>query len=500
MIKHLFVSAAVDDGDPTHVQGHNWNADHTIDDPDAVIAALGLATVATTGNVADLTGTIPSARLPAFTGDITTTAGSTVTTLANGAVTNAKMANMATITFKGNITGGSAPPSDLTAAQVTASLNTFTSSLKGLVPPSSGGTINFLRADGQFSPPVLQNAGDPNLLITATKGTLVVDTTNGHLYINTDGSTTWGRLARTDLLSARDLGDGADGAAVFNGSSSVSGFSGPVSNVYTAQRETSFTNATFSNGVVLDMTNGGAIAGFRIFFNGTVTVPSGTATIKYDGNAAIGATGPLGLGNNPQGNNSAAGTSGIQNAGQNGQNAGNWSNHMKGGTGGGGGSSPTNTASTGGTVGNTYSSTVGDIITWEQASLSRINLNNSGILSGGAGGGSGAGTVGIASGGGGGGGGGIGVVGLSVLAGVGTLIIQANGGSGGAGESGAGSNAAGGGGGGGGILFVGYGGSTQPSNLVLRANGGTGGVAQGTGNAGSNGGTGTVKFYPLGPG
>jgi hypothetical protein len=31
---------------------------------------------------------------------------------------------------------------------------TFTSTTKGLVPPSGGGTVNFLRADGQWARPV----------------------------------------------------------------------------------------------------------------------------------------------------------------------------------------------------------------------------------------------------------------------------------------------------------------------------------------------------------
>lgn len=48
---------------------------------------------------------------------------------------------------------GSGGPSLLTAAQVTAFLNTFTSSLQGLVPASGGGTSNFLRADGTWAAP-----------------------------------------------------------------------------------------------------------------------------------------------------------------------------------------------------------------------------------------------------------------------------------------------------------------------------------------------------------
>lgn len=387
------------------------------------------------------------------------------------------------------------------ATTLTAFLNAFTSSLKGLVPASGGGTVNYLRADGQFVPSIPSSAGDPNpLTITATKGSLLRDTTNGNLFINVDGATTWAKLARTDVISVKNLGDGSDGSAIFDGVSAVTGFTGPVSSVYTATREVAFTTGTFSNGVVLDMTAGGSHAGFRIFFNSIVTVTSGTATIKYNGNAAVGTTGGTALGNNPQGNNSAAGAGGIQNAGQAGSNANNWTNRIKGGTGGAGGSSPTNTAGPGGTVGNTFSASIGEILTWEQALLSRINLSNSGIISGGAGGGSGAGTVGIASGGAGGGGAGVGVVGIGVMGTTGTLVIEARGGAGANGGTGGGSNAAGGGGGGGGVLLVGFGGSSQPSNLTIQCPGGAGGSPQGTGNAGSTGGTGSVRFYPLGPG
>jgi len=60
---------------------------------------------------------------------------------------------MAAHTYKGNNTGSSAAPADITSTQLTADLNLFTSSLQGLVPASGGGTTNFLRADGTFAAP-----------------------------------------------------------------------------------------------------------------------------------------------------------------------------------------------------------------------------------------------------------------------------------------------------------------------------------------------------------
>jgi len=49
------------------------------------------------------------------------------------AVTNAKLANMAAHTYKGNATAGSANPTDLTATVLTAELNLATTTLQGLL-------------------------------------------------------------------------------------------------------------------------------------------------------------------------------------------------------------------------------------------------------------------------------------------------------------------------------------------------------------------------------
>jgi Lower baseplate protein N-terminal domain len=117
----------------------------------------GLGALATKSAVdlstADATGILAAARFPALTSDVTTAAGSLVTTIANSVVTNAKLATMPASTIKGNATGGVANPIDLTGTQATALLDPFTTTLKGLVPASGGGTTNFLRADGSFAAP-----------------------------------------------------------------------------------------------------------------------------------------------------------------------------------------------------------------------------------------------------------------------------------------------------------------------------------------------------------
>lgn len=107
-------------------------------------------------------------------GDITVSSSGTVWTIDSGVVSNAKLATVATGTFKGRTTAGTGAPEDLTATQATALLNTFTSSLKGLVPASGGGTSNFLRADGTFAVPPGTGVsdGDKGDITVSSSGTV----------------------------------------------------------------------------------------------------------------------------------------------------------------------------------------------------------------------------------------------------------------------------------------------------------------------------------------
>jgi hypothetical protein len=179
VIKHAFESLVADAGDPDEVGPSEWNAAHVIenntvtyaqlqdvsatdrllgrssggagdveevpctaagraliDDADATAqrATLGLAAVAASGSASDLTtGTLAAARI------------------ADGSLPLAKLVAIAAARILGSVAGGA--PAELTGTQVTALLDAFTTGLKGLVPASGGGTVNFLRADGAFAVP-----------------------------------------------------------------------------------------------------------------------------------------------------------------------------------------------------------------------------------------------------------------------------------------------------------------------------------------------------------
>lgn len=91
---------------------------------DAVSKKHDAATVSDTTSI-DMTiiGQQISAQREALTGDVTAAKNSNATTIANGAVSNAKLANMATQTIKGRNTAGTGDPEDLTAANVRSIIN-----------------------------------------------------------------------------------------------------------------------------------------------------------------------------------------------------------------------------------------------------------------------------------------------------------------------------------------------------------------------------------------
>lgn len=135
----------------------------------ADVAGLGaLATAASVNLSTQATGTLQAAQAPAHTGDVTSAAGSVALAIANNAVTNAKAAQMAANTLKGNNTGATANANDLTVDLVNTMLPVFVASgagsAKGLVPDpgTTAGTTRYLREDGTwFTPPGGGGGGTP---------------------------------------------------------------------------------------------------------------------------------------------------------------------------------------------------------------------------------------------------------------------------------------------------------------------------------------------------
>lgn len=145
------------------------------------IRANYLAKIPANTNAGSLTsGTLSAARMPALTGDVTTTVGTVATTIGANKVTRGMLA----VTSGAAILGatGAGNVSDLTTAQATSILNAMvgdagSGGTKGLVPaPGSGDAAanKFLKADGTWSVPAGGGGG--------------AGTTTNALTINNSGS------------------------------------------------------------------------------------------------------------------------------------------------------------------------------------------------------------------------------------------------------------------------------------------------------------------------
>lgn len=120
------------------------NVDNTADAAKNVLTATKLLTSRTIAMSGDVVWSV------SFDGSGNVTATGTIQV---GAVTLAKMADVATARFFGRIAAGTGVPQVLTGTQATTLLDLFTSSLQGLAPASGGGTANYLRADGTWVAP-----------------------------------------------------------------------------------------------------------------------------------------------------------------------------------------------------------------------------------------------------------------------------------------------------------------------------------------------------------
>lgn len=88
-------------------------------------------------------GVLQASSFPALTGDVTTSAGALATVIANGVVTNAKLAMMGAFTIKLNATGSTAAPQDATIGGLTNKATPATSDLLLIQDQAAAGAIKY---------------------------------------------------------------------------------------------------------------------------------------------------------------------------------------------------------------------------------------------------------------------------------------------------------------------------------------------------------------------
>lgn len=168
-----------------------------------------------------LTGALQAAQEPAHTGDVTNTAGSLALTIAANAVTNAKAAQMAANTFKGNNTGSTANAADLTVANVQGALAAAQIFIYG--------SVNFNAGNTDTSFPVVLPTGTTRYAVSAVR----ISGASGSLTTATAGLFTAAAGGGTPVVTGGSAITVSTAADNTNGNAQALGVNNTATQIYT---------------------------------------------------------------------------------------------------------------------------------------------------------------------------------------------------------------------------------------------------------------------------
>lgn len=263
--------------DPTYYSPGGLPPDAGVDVADWISAAIAEGLIIGAGG---------SGTFTALSGPITSGTNGGATSITNGAVTNNKLANVASGTFKLRVSAGTGIIEDSTPTQATALLDLFTSTTKGLasapgtptgrvlsdsntwITVAAGGTIDANPTSGSTN--AVQSGGTFNALATKiTSNSVITGATKTKLTYDTKGLVTAGTDATdADILSSASL---IIGPTTY-----------PISTTQAAINSAIATNKISTNvysakGVVLSGGTSGAIIGNSVGTNGQVLTADSAA-------------------------------------------------------------------------------------------------------------------------------------------------------------------------------------------------------------------------------